>query len=195
MFEVLPEIRPLLADGGLMELGPGAPNLAARPLLQELQRELPKKAIDRDCALACLAGLWLSHNFLDESHAISQDLDTVDGSYWHAILHRREPDYGNAKYWFRRVRDHAVFADLRSYASELVDAGSMTPEDCRFLIRQGAWDAAAFIDLCESALRKGGLLAELARRIQQREWELLFVHCHHHAFNMSPSPGKPGAIC
>src|SRR5437868_5279501 len=112
MIDVLSEIRPALTEGYLMDLGPASPNLAVQPLLQELQRDLPKKAKDRDCALACLAGLWLYHNFLDESHAISQDLDTVEGSYWHALMHRREPDYSNAKYWFRRVRDHAIFNEL-----------------------------------------------------------------------------------
>ena len=54
-------------------------------------------------AAACLAGLWLHHNFLDESHTLSQDIDTTTGSYWHAIMHRREGDYGNAKYWLHRV--------------------------------------------------------------------------------------------
>src|SRR5262249_32071178 len=113
MIDVLPEIRPLLAEDRLMELGPGSPNVAVKPLLQELTRELPKKAKDREFAQACLAGLWLCHNFLDESHAISQDLDTIEGSYWHGILHRREPDYSNAKYWFRRVGDHAIHEPLR----------------------------------------------------------------------------------
>jgi hypothetical protein len=112
MIDILPEIRPLLDDSRLNELGPGSPNFAVKPLLQELARELPKKAMDPDFAAACLAGLWLLHDFQDESHAISQDLDTLEGSYWHGILHRREPDYGNAKYWFRRVPGHPIFAAL-----------------------------------------------------------------------------------
>src|SRR6516165_1333879 len=101
MTDVLPEIRPLLAEDRLNELGPGSPNLAVKPLLQELERVLPAKAKDQSFASTCLAGLWLFHDFLDESHAISQDIDTIEGSYWHAILHRREPDYVNSKYWFR----------------------------------------------------------------------------------------------
>src|SRR5262249_57161573 len=57
----------------------------------------PALVRDRDMAAACRAGLWLYHNFLDESHAISQELTTTTGSYWHALMHRREPGFDNAK--------------------------------------------------------------------------------------------------
>ena len=57
-----------------------------------------------DMAQACLAGLWLYHDFLDESHSISQEIATSTGSFWHGIMHRREPDPSNAKYWFRTRR-------------------------------------------------------------------------------------------
>src|SRR5688500_14191487 len=40
-----------------------------------------------DDAVALLAGLWLWHDFLDESHTISQGLHTPTGSFWHAIMH------------------------------------------------------------------------------------------------------------
>ena len=82
------EIVRLLVEDRLIELGPGTPNLVVPPLLQELERALPKKAKNRVYASACLAGLWLYHDYLAESHAISQDLDTVEGSYWHALMHR-----------------------------------------------------------------------------------------------------------
>lgn len=178
MIEILPEIRPLLADNRLMELGPGSPNVAAKPLLQELARELPKKAKDRDFASACLAGLWLYHNFLDESHAISQDLDTLEGSYWHGILHRREPDYWNAKYWFRRVPQHPIFVALCKEAATL--AGNVKLAGAEFLVKQSAWDAAAFVDLCSTASNPE--LDLLCRRIQHCEWNLLFAYCHERAF-------------
>ena len=38
---------------------------------------------------AMLAGLWLWHDGLEESHTLSQKLDSPDGSYWHARLHYR----------------------------------------------------------------------------------------------------------
>ena len=49
------------------------------------------------------SGLLLWNDALDVSHKISQKIDSQTGSYWHGIMHRREPDYSNAKYWFRRA--------------------------------------------------------------------------------------------
>ena len=52
---------------------------------------------------AALSGLYLYFCAYDQSHSISQDISSVEGSFWHGIMHRQEPDPGNAGYWFRRV--------------------------------------------------------------------------------------------
>jgi hypothetical protein len=65
---------------------------------------------------AALAGLWLRFAEWDRAHTIAQDLPSVEGSYWHAILHRQEPDGWNSGYWFRRVRLHPVFKQLAEEA-------------------------------------------------------------------------------
>src|ERR1700686_5262491 len=45
---------------------------------------------------AALAGLYLYFSCGDETHEIAQSIASSDGSYWHAIVHRQEPDASNA---------------------------------------------------------------------------------------------------
>ena len=91
---------------------------------------------------AALSGLYLYFCAYDQSHSISQDISSVEGSFWHGIMHRQEPDPGNSGYWFRRVGNHPVFPDLRDAAAE---AGFPVKEK---------WDPFAFIDYCEQARRQ-----------------------------------------
>jgi hypothetical protein len=130
-------------------------------------------------ASACCAGLWLYHDFLDEAHTISQAIDTPTGSYWHGILHRREGDFDNARYWFRRVGAHPAFADLGRAAARLV-AGTALEGSALFRAPSG-WDAFAFVGLCAAAVAGRSADEMLCRQIQAREWETLFDYCYHHA--------------
>jgi len=175
-----PRAAALLADERLNELGPGTPNRAVRAQLESLSVEellAPHGVGDRDMARACLAGLWLYHDFLDESHAISQEIETATGSYWHGIVHRREPDFANAKYWFRRVGRHPIDPMLAAAACELVEAAPPNPAT-RFLAGQSDWDHFRFIDLCQAVAAGQNPSALLCRQIQQREWRLLFDYCY-----------------
>ena len=127
-------------------------------------------------AEACCTGLWLYHNYLEESHKISQSIDTPTGSFWHGIMHRREGDFSNAKYWFRRVGPHPIFEPLANRARQLTLGGALET-GTRFLVEDSAWDPYAWIDLCESEVRRAGDSAELFGEIQRSEWELLFDFC------------------
>lgn len=123
---------------------------------------------------AALAGLWVYFSCFDEAHAIAQDLASAEGSYWHAILHRREPDPGNAGYWFRRVGTHPVFRQLRTEAAAVLARASQPVA----LQLQKEWDPFAFIEFCESARkRRGSADEQIAREIQLAEWQLLFDYC------------------
>jgi hypothetical protein len=115
---------------------------------------------------AAMAGLWLYFSCLDEAHTLAQAVETADGSFWHGIMHRQEPDAGNAAYWFRRAGRHAIFPALRDAAQGLgYPCGT-------------AWDPIAFIDACEEARRQPGSDRDLLmRRVQLAEWQLLFHHC------------------
>ena len=146
-------VADLFAIPRLPELGPGTPQFDVKPALQSLA--LPP---------ACIAGLWLYFDFLDESHAISQaDEGNPERDYWHAILHRREPDASNSKYWWRRVGDHPVLAALAEQAPAL-GYRFTTPID--------------FVDLCEKVRGANSPAEGLAQRVQLLEWQLLFDWCY-----------------
>ena len=132
----------------------------------------------RKTAVAFIRSLLLLWNdALDASHDISQGLHDGDGSYLHGVMHRREPDYSNGKYWFRNVGTHPLFPAVLSAAQEevaRVEVGAVQEP----IASMQAWDPFVFIDLCEASDR--GRLDDEARacleRIQVREFEILFEH-------------------
>ena len=163
---------------------PNTRHLPLRPALAALTVEslfVGKKIADESAARCCLAGLWLLHNFLDESHAVSQEIETASGSYWHGLMHRREPDYENAKYWFRRVGRHPIFEPLALAARKLAGGSKGQPSTpVEFLLKQDSWNPDRFIDLCEALAQKrpaDPLLELTARSIATLEWGLLFEYC------------------
>jgi hypothetical protein len=125
--------------------------------------------------IAALAGLWVYYSEFEAAHAIAQDDNSVEGSYWHAILHRQEPDDFNSGYWFRRVgKRHPVFAPLAKAAAEIADRHP----GCGLNVNATDWDPHAFIDYCSSARASPGSLRErVALEVQSAEWRLLFHHC------------------
>lgn len=159
-----PVVAGLLAGPRLPGLGPGTPDPAADTLRRfDPACGLGQPVVNLDAARACLAGLWLHFDHLDESHTISQDLPTPEGSFWHAVMHRREPDAFNSKYWWRRVGPHPLLDRLRDHAPA-VGYQFTTPE--------------AFVDECERVRGTGSAAEGTARRVQLLEWHLLFDHCH-----------------
>src|SRR5580704_14145771 len=120
-----PGFAPFLAEPRLPELGAGTPDPHWGTLLEKLALETafaPAKVRSHDHGQACLAGLWLRFDFLDPSHHISQELAIAEGSYWHGIMHRREEDFANSSYWFRRVGTHPLFEPLGREAASLLSS-------------------------------------------------------------------------
>ena len=114
-----------------------------------------------------VAGLWLYVDELDKAHAACQDLNTPTGAFWHAIMHRREGDFSNAKYWFRRAVKHPALGRIDLTGG---GAGSGTAV--------AAYDAQALVDRVEQAHRSGdadnypALVAA-----QKKEGKALFGWC------------------
>jgi hypothetical protein len=165
----------------LPELGPGSPDDEARERLAALrvpQSFEPHRVADSQMAGCCLAGLWLLYDFLEAGHLICQEIETPSGSFWHAIMHRREPDYGNSKYWFRRVGNHPVYEPLAAAAREL--AGPEDHATAESLRELSSWDPMLFVDLCRTN-SAGGPGGNLCRQVARAEWRLLFDYCYSEA--------------
>ena len=113
-----------------------------------------RPVVRADEARCVLAGLWLLHDELDRAHGIVQEIGSASGSFWHAIMHRREGDFSNSKYWYARCREHPVMQAIDVSGPALVnlveDAMALSPEDARY---------------------------KRAVQLQRREWESLFDHC------------------
>jgi hypothetical protein len=137
---------------------------SASPELAKAISELPTTESVR-------SGLYLYCGCWDEAHRAADSVDRPDGYFWHAIVHRQEPDPGNAAYWFRKTGVHPVFASLGAEAA-----------DCGYKIELAAsrrvWNPFAFIEYCESARRRPGSKEEqVAMKVQLIEWQLLFDYC------------------
>ncbi|MDG1832996.1 MAG: hypothetical protein P8J63_07215 [Verrucomicrobiota bacterium] len=121
--------------------------------------------VDGESALIQSAAL-LWHDQLDKSHDLSQDIPCADGSFLHGIMHRREPDYSNAKYWFNRVGTHPVYPEILNRVTQLVANTSL--ENLAGI----KWDAAAMVDAVSSA-RVGTDEYMILQQVQRVEFEFL----------------------
>jgi hypothetical protein len=172
-------VKQLLATSELPHLGPG-PRTGVRSQ-GELEDSLEKLlsgstlAPDRRALVRSLVLLW--HDHLDAAHAIAQSIENRDGGFVHAIMHRRELDYGNAKYWFHRVPGHPAFPKIAARVAlwlEEKGEGRRRQE----LVPKGQWDPFAFVDACEAESWKKGSVSdeESLREIQRIEIVSLLEH-------------------
>jgi hypothetical protein len=98
---------------------------------------------------AVKAGLHVLNDDLARGHELAQAHEgdkTCD--YWHAIVHRREGDFDNAKYWLQQVGRHPVM-------SRVHDGGPAA--------------AAVFVDRCRDAEDVKSADRAALETIQRRE--------------------------
>lgn len=67
---------------------------------------------------------WDAHGNWEEAHQIAQDIETPEGAWVHAYLHRKEGNQTNAAYWYRRagrpICDGDLNAEWEQIARELI---------------------------------------------------------------------------
>ncbi len=142
-----PDLVPVIRSAGMPPLDGGSVDEALSLQIKRIVEQ--ERLIDG----GVLAGLHLLAGDLEASHQISQSLETPEGSFWHAIMHRREGDFSNAKYWFRRVGRHQVLDLLAG-----TDYG----------------DPITFVDRCREALASHSSEAiNTCEALQWSEWQLL----------------------
>lgn len=61
-----------------------------------------------------LALWWDAHGDWAKAHEAAQEIESADGAWVHAYLHRKEGDAGNAAYWYRRAGRPVAKGDLRA---------------------------------------------------------------------------------
>lgn len=128
------------------------------------------------------AGLFYFHNALDDAHRIVQEEKAAGdaAAYWHAMIHRRERDFDNARYWLRRAGEQPSFAEMHARAADA------SPN----MARQMGWDPFLFVTLAEQ-LRFGAdeLRAEVVG-LGRVEFEVFFDYCFRRATAAVAAGGK-----
>lgn len=155
--------------------GPGRAVIQSDSLMTAIDKAVQPLAIDHRNKRCVESGLLLLWDFLDDSHEISQTMEgkgsprTAD--YWHGIMHRREPDAGNASYWFRRVGSHPALdhlgTQLIAWMSELKASPEMLQLAESRLLKSKSLDPFALIELSTAALRNPGSVADQTVRMVQ----------------------------
>jgi hypothetical protein len=170
-----PDVARILAlDGNGQRLIPLQPSGCTNQEAVRLLRTFKAKDLFRNQEEpeAPMAALFLHLSSFEEGHQLLEMCETQEGTLWHAILHRLEPDSGNAAYWFRKAGPHPIDNLLGRAALKILHR----VPDSEFCTAR--WDPFAFTAFCDSARRQpGSAQMRAAMEIQRAEWQILFDYC------------------
>ena len=149
--------RILRAEGLLRSLFPK--DISDRDLWRRL-----KEADEATLAGIVRGGLLYALDDLDGCNQFLQNTANDLVGYWLGMKHRREADFDNARYWFRRTGKLPFFDTLHSRASEIsTDAA-----------KQFSWDPYLFTGACEQHRFGDDSEVRDLVRLQRAEFDVVF---------------------
>ena len=111
--------------------------------------------------------LFCAVDALDDAHRIFQDDPGDLASYWHGVMHRREGDFDNARYWFRRAGKLPISDKMHAAAAPV------SPN----MAKQNSWDAYLLTGMCEQAKFGDTDAIPECLRLQRVEFDELLAYC------------------
>jgi hypothetical protein len=138
------------------------------PLLAQVDGWLKTlgNSTNRDTYDTLRAALLVLGDDLSESHTLVQNISTPFAAAWHAVIHRREGDFWNSKYWWRRASG-IDWSDLPAQLGPLFRQHSALAGLCN-----SSYSPAAFTDAVEQHHNSATLAAALVAA-QRLEWQSL----------------------
>lgn len=58
--------------------------------------------------------LHLLNDDLMSAHRVAMSMEDENAKYLHALVHRREGDFSNARYWLKTLREQPVWSELKN---------------------------------------------------------------------------------
>lgn len=124
------------------------------------------------------AALHLWNDSLEGAHRIVQLFEYIPTfDLLHGIVHRREGDYSNSRYWLRNAGHHPAYYGLQARASRLLEGKDWTDEDAEAgsalnaMASQGEWNPYLFLEAVAIWQSRGGReeTKEVLERLQLLE--------------------------
>lgn len=177
------DLRPLVESAPLPGLQGTSEQTPLRNAILDWEREHTNKTGETrfpdELQDLVLASLWLLEGDLDSAHTHAQKWDSLHGCCWHAIMHRREGDWDNAKYWYQRASKSPVISNFRQTILTQHYYRIVTPE----LVRPVKVDEFLddWVDIHQKAVQPSAPenLVKTLRGLDWIEWQLLLAHCFH----------------